>query len=430
MDAYEPFLSLGLAIGAGLLIGLEREQSQDRDREHGPFIGGVRTFPLFALLGCLSVLLRPTAVSWLPLAAFCGVVVFVAISYADDVRHQRDRGLTTEGAILVTFLLGVLAPARDVIEPTSRRVLVVAALAVVVTFLLSSKPRLQSLLQRVSKDDLYATSKFLIVLVLVLPLLPNRTVGPLDVINPFQVGLMVVLIASISFTGYVATRVFGARRGLAVTAVFGGLVSSTAVTLSFAGRARRAPELVPIAAAAIVLASTIMFARILVEVGVIYPPLLRSLLLPVLASSGTGVTVALLFYRKARAAPLGDAQVSLKNPFELMTALRFGALFALVLLISKAAEMHLGSAGLYATAALAGLTDVDAITLSTASLARAGLAPTTAATTILVGAASNTVAKAALASVLGGARLGKLVGLAFLAMLASAALCAVLTMGG
>ena len=191
-----------------------------------------------------------------------------------------------------------------------------------------------------------------------------------------------------------------------------------------------APELVPIAAAAIVLASTIMFVRILVEVGVIYPPLLRTLLLPVLVSSGTGVIAALLFYRNARGAPLEDAQLSLKNPFELTTALRFGALFALVLLISKAAQVHVGSAGLYAAAALAGLTDVDAITLSTASLARAGLAPSTAATTILVGATSNTVAKAALAAMLGGARLGKLVALAFVAMLASAATGAAVAMAG
>lgn len=416
IEPYEPFVSVGTALAAGLLIGLEREQSQ-RPGE-GAFIGGVRTYPLFALLGVLTMLLGKVFGIWLPLLGFGAVAGFVAISYADDVRRERDRGLTTEVSILLTFLLGVLVASSGVVEPASRRVIAVAGLAVIITFLLSSKSYFQSVLEKVHADDLYATVKFLIVAILVLPLLPDETMGPLDVINPYNVGLMVVLIAGISLVGYVASRAYGAGRGLAITALLGGLVSSTAVTLSFAGRARKEPLLVPLSAAAIVLASTIMAARVLVEVAVVHTPLLRPLAAPIAAMAVTGVVAgALLFYRSRSDSAAAEA-VPLTNPFELTTAVRFGLLYAGVLLASKAAQLYAGSAGMYAAAALAGTTDVDAITLSTASLARdGGLDLRVATTTILIGVVANTLVKGGLASVLGGWPLGRLVGLAYGAMI-------------
>ena len=422
METYEPFLSLGIALAAGFLIGLEREQAQRPGPGEGSFLGGLRTFPLFALLGALTVLLG-RALSWgLPLIGFLGLLALVAISYADDVKKDRDRGLTSEASILVTFLLGALAASNGVIEPASRRAVAVAALAVVVTFLLSSKPRLHAMVDRVSKNDLYATVKFLIVAVIVLPLLPTETIGPLDVIKPFNVGLMVVLIAGLSFVGYVSSRVWGAGRGLIVTALLGGLVSSTAVTLSFAGRARKEASLVPVAAVAIVAASAIMFGRILVEVALVHRPLLALLSAPVLAMTIAGLVVATILYRGATMRDAAAPEVPLSNPFELSTAVRFGLIYAGVLLATKAAQRYAGSNGMYAAAALAGLTDVDAITLSTASLARDGLDPRVAVTTILIGAASNTLAKAALAAVLGGWPLARRTLVAYATMLLAAGL--------
>lgn len=421
LESYEPFVSIGIALAAGLLIGLEREQAQGVEADRPSFLGGVRTFPLFALLGTLSVLLGRELGVWLPLVTFVGILVFVAISFADDVRRERDRGLTTEASILVTFLLGALASSRGIVEPMNRRVIVVAALAVLVTFLLSVKPRMQAIVARVSKDDLYATLKFLIVVVLVLPLLPDTTMGPLDVINPFNVGLMVVLIAGISFAGYVSSRTLGAGRGLAVTALLGGLVSSTAVTLAFAGRARKEPALAPMAAVAVVLASTIMLARILVEVAVVYRPLLRPVALPIVAMALAGILAGVLLYRRANAPTEAQPGVALTNPFELSTAVRFGLIYAGVLLVSKAAQLHAGPAGMYAAAALAGTTDVDAITLSTASLAEGGLDARVATTTILIGAVSNTIVKAVMAATLGGWALGRPVAIAYGSMLLAGA---------
>lgn len=420
MNSFEPFISIGIALAAGLLIGLERERAEEPETARGSFLGGLRTYPLFALLGVLSMLLSPQ-LSWAgPLLAFTGLLVLVALSYADDVKKDRDRGLTTEASILITFLLGALAGSNGAVEPASRRVLVVAALAVIVTFLLSSKPRLRVLVDRVSKDDFYATLKFLIVVVLVLPLLPNETLGPLDVINPFEVGLMVVLIAGLSFLGYLSSRVLGTGRGLIVTALLGGLVSSTAVTLSFAGRARREPSLAPVAAFAIVCASVIMFGRILVEVAVVHRPLLQQLTVPIVGMAFAGALAAARLYRTASPHGPVSSTVSLSNPFELSSAVRFGLLFAAVLLGTKAAQLYAGASGMYFTAAVAGVTDVDAITLSTASFAKDGLDPRVASTTILVGATANTMAKATIAAILGGWPLARCVFVAYAAMLIAA----------
>lgn len=429
MDRYEPFVSFSIALLAGLLIGIEREQTQEAalspngnpasGRDPSGFLGGARTYPLFALLGALAMFLRGAVGPWLLLAVLLGVVGLVGISYVDDLRsgRGRGRGLTTEASILVTFLLGALAAARELILPTSQRVIAVAALAVVVTLLLSSKPVLQSFLRKVSRDDLYATVKFLIVAVLVLPLLPNRTFGPLEVLNPFNIGLMVSLIAGVSFVGYVAVRALGPGRGMAVTALVGGLVSSTAVTLSCAGRARAEPELSTAAALGIVLASSIMSARVLIEVAVVHPPLLRALILPIGAMMLTGAAVALVLYLRSRSMPTVTSEVRFANPFELTSAVKFGLLFALVLIGSKAAQLYAGALGMYGAALLAGTTDVDAITLSTANLARDGLPQAVAATTIMLGITANTIVKGVMAASLGGRPLAARVLPAFAAML-------------
>ena len=265
--------------------------------------------------------------------------------------------------------------------------------------------------------------------VLILPLLPNATFGPLQVLNPFTIGLMMALIAGGSFVGYVAIRILGAGRGLAVTALIGGLVSSTAVTLAAAGRARREPELAPAAALAIVLASTIMSARIMFEVAVVYRPLISHLLPPVGAMFVVGIAASLLLYRrsKASAATLTPSEVTFQNPFELGSAIKSGLLFALVLLGAKAAQLYAGTKGIYVAALFAGTTDVDAITLSTANLARGGLPVQVAVTTIVLGATANSIVKGSMAVVVGGVALARPVLGSFAAMIVAGGLGIVLT---
>lgn len=419
---YEPFVSIGLALAAGLLIGFEREQSQPASTPSVGFLGGARTYPLFALVGALSILLSQVA-AFLPVLSFAGMIAFVTLSYADDVRKERDRGLTTEASLLTTFLLGALSATRTLLVPEGRKVIVVLGVAVVVTLLLSAKPRLNRWIQRVSPDDLYATLKFLIIAVLILPLLPSASFGPLDAINPFQIGLMVALIAGVSFVGYVAIRVVGPGRGLAVTALIGGLVSSTAVTMASAGRAAHDKDLIPSASLAIVLASTIMYIRVLIEVAVVYRPLLVVLVFPIGAMLLIGILASLFLYRRSvRQTDAPSSQdVNFQNPFELGSAVKSGVLFAGVLLLSKAAQKYAGTKGMYVAALFAGATDVDAITLSTANLAREGLTPVVAVTTIALGVMSNTVVKGAMAVVIGGRRLALPVLVPFGLMLLSSA---------
>jgi len=417
MESLEPFLSIGVAFIAGLLVGFEREQAAPEPKEGtgGSPVGGTRTFPLVAVTAALSMLLSRQLGYLVVAAAFVSVMLFVTIAYVDDVRRGRDRGITSEVAFPVTFLLGAISTSQGIIEPSGHRAIFILAAAVLVTLLLSVKPRLHAIAARTSKEDLFATLKFLTVAVVVLPLLPNQAYGPLAVLNPFKIGLMVVLIAGIDFVGYVAIRLMGPGRGLGLTGLLGGLASSTAVTLSMSRRARAEPSLAPSCSLAVVTASSVMFPRVLIEVAIIHRPLLTHLWLPLGAMAVAGMVSAGLFYRRARRHAV-DQELELTNPFELGSALKWGLVYALVLFASKLAHLHLGSQGAYLAGLLAGATDVDAITLSTASLARDGLASTVAATTIVIGAASNTLVKGVMANVVGGWRYGRYVLASFGAM--------------
>lgn len=422
MNAYEPFASLSVALVAGLLVGFEREQaSAEEGGTRATFLGGARTYPLFSLLGAACALLS-REMGIVPLIlGFGGTLGFLLISYSDDVRRDRGHGLTTEGAFLLTFCLGALAATRGVLEPLSERALVVLSMAVVATLLLSVKPALHGFVRRASRQDVFATLKFLVVAVVVLPLLPDVGMGPLQALNPHQIGLMVVFVAGIGFAGYLAIRLLGARKGLILTGLIGGLVSSTAVTMTFSGRAREEPRLAPGCAQAVTLASGIMFGRVLLIVAVIHYALARRLAGPLGAMFVAGLLISGLQLRRAKTAERVSQEVTFSNPFELSQSLKFGILFAAVLLASKAAVTFLGTGATYLTGAVAGSTDVDAIALSMSKLAQSGLAENVAATAILLGVASNTVVKAAMAIGVGGWGFGKQIAPAFAAMLAAGA---------
>jgi len=420
MAQYEPFLSLLLAIFAGLLIGLERQQNANTDTHEGrEILGGVRTHPLVAIVGACTMLMTRQAGVGLLLVVVGGFLMFLALSYAHDLRTTGSRGLTSEVAILLTFLLGALAAAGEGVLPVHQKIVVVSSVSVVATLLLSVKPKLHDLARKASKEDLFATLKFLLVALVILPQLPNQTMGPLDVLNPYKIGLMVVLIAGISFTGFVAVRALGTHQGLGLTGILGGLASSTAVTLSLSGRAKEEPRLVDSFAMAIVLASSIMFLRVLVTVAILAPALVPPLAIPLCAMAGGGfMTSAWLWRNSAAKASTEAGDIQLKNPFELTTAFKFAAFFALVLLGAKAATTYFGEGATYLTGVLAGTTDVDAITLSMTRLAQTGSIRTpVAVTTILLGVASNTLVKAGMAGFAGGWAFGRRITIIFIGLL-------------
>ncbi len=402
----EPFASLALALAAGLLIGLERERSAQADQRW--FLGGVRTHPLFALAGGLASMLAHAVGPAVLALAFLALIVFLAVGFAADAFRNQARGITSEAAFLLSFLLGALATSSGAIEPFQDRALVVAATAVMVTFLLSAKATLHPLVQRVTASDVGATLKFLVVAVVVLPLLPDRTVDPYAVLNPFKLGIFLLLISAISFAGYAAMRLLGAERGLGLTGLVGGVASSTALTLAMAGRARENAALTEPAAFAVMLASTVMFARLLVVMAVVNPVLVGPLVYPMAAGALGGLVTCLVLWRRTVRTARTRTDVTVQNPFELGRAVAFALLFAVVLLGSKIASSYLGTGGVYVASVLGGAADADAVVLSMAELVRAGgVSLKVAATAVFVGAAANTLAKGIMALGVGGTAFGR-----------------------
>lgn len=387
------FEKAGIALLVGLLVGVERERARNDDER---LFAGIRTFPLIGLLGFLAALLGSVMGPWLTAVLTAGFIVLVALSYYLEAK-QGAHGATSEVAALLVFVFGMLIH-LDLIA-------VAIASSVVLTLFLSLKDPLHRLVGRVQEEDIYAALKFAIITAIVLPILPDTTMGPLDVLNPRQVWYMVVLIAGISFAGYVLVKVFGSKKGLSLTGMMGGLVSSTAVTLSFSQKSKEAPELGNTFASAIILACTIMYPRILVEVAVVNQSLLAFIwpMIAILTASGVAASLFLLMRKRSQA----SSDVDLKNPFELMSAVKFGLIFAVIIFVSKAAQEYLGSGGVFLAAGLAGLTDVDAITLSMANLAKDAVSEATASTAILIAVVVNTIVKASIAFSLGAASLRK-----------------------
>lgn len=415
MTFREALVSLGVAVAAGLLLGAERQQrAKGREREE---FGGIRTFPMISLLGALGALARPAAGNWLLGGLLLGVVSFLTVSHVRSSARD-DLGISSEVAALVAYALGALAAMHGLMPDTSRHLLVGAVSAAVLT-LLALKDQLHGFASRVSEEDLYATAKFVMLALILLPALPHETYGPYDVLSPYKIGKMIVLIAAISFAGYVAARLVGAARGLLVAGFLGGLASSTAVTLTYAGRARETPALAPVCAVAVTAACSMMFARVVAVVAVVDRGLLATLAPSLGAMALVGFVASWWMYRRADTSGGGAGDGSnLRNPFALRQAFTFGLLYAVVLFVAKAAQTSFGTAGLYASAVLAGLTDVDAITLSVTEMHRGGLADDAAATAIVAASVTNTVVKGCIALWVGGAAIGRRVALTLGAALA------------
>lgn len=395
-------LDFATAVLLGALVGIEREKrkSEEEETHH---IAGLRTFILLALFGAAAgYVSRSLSAPWVFAASFLIAGTFVVAGYLVTTRtSQNGKGLTTEIAAVVVFLLGAMVMYG--FEPLA------IGLSVVTAAVLAYKQPLHGFVEKLGWDDVYAGVRLLIATFIALPLLPNEPIDPWGALNPYKLWLLVILISSLSLIGYVLTRLLGASRGVALTGLVGGLASSTAVTLSFAKEGRENPQNANALASGILLAWAVMFVRVLVLVAVVNRALLAPLLVPFLAMAAVVAGFAVLYY--FRDGPndkcaSAKGEVAVKNPFSLTSAAKFGALFAVILLAVKIVQETMPPSGLYAVAALSGLVDVDAITLSMAELAKTGAAHV-AMIAITIAALSNTVAKCGMVVVLAGLALGK-----------------------
>jgi uncharacterized membrane protein (DUF4010 family) len=398
MDTTTLFYRFGVALAVGFLVGLQREYAKGNGAGKKIF-AGERTLALMGLLGCTAAMVTDILDSaWVFVGIFVTLGGLIAIAHFVDASQGRV-GLTTEVAALVTTLAGALCY-WDYLP-------LAVALAVTTTVLLSLKVELGRFVKRITREDIYATLKFAVITAIVLPVLPNASVidsQPFDVLNPHKVWLMVVFISGISFLGYVLVQAVGPRQGIGLAGFLGGLVSSTAVTLSFSQRSEGQRELAKPFALAIMVSWTVMFSRIVIEVAALNLLLLRVLWMPMAASAAAGLGYCVFLYFSQHTDEAGEVRVS--NPFELGPAIKFGLLYAVVLLASSAAQYYLGNAGLYLSSILSGLADVDAITLSVAELSRAGsLGMSAAARAIVYAAMSNTVVKGGVVLVYGSREL-------------------------
>lgn len=381
-ETYDLVLKLLAALTIGLLVGTERGW-RDREEREGGRVAGIRTFSLIGLLGGVSALLAQESSALVIAAVFVPVVALIIVAYVLDHRQSQDLGTTSAFAMMLVFALAAWS--------TYGQTVVAIATTIVVTALLSYKPTLHRLLQKVTTEELFSGIKFLMISAVLLPMLPNQGYGPWEAFNPFWIWLMVVLISGLSFAGYIAIRLVGDRMGTLITAVAGGLASSTAVTVTLSHFARRHRGK-SLFIGGILVAAIIMFGRVVVEVALVNRDLLRVLWLPFAFMTGA-LSFGVLWLWLRQRKEVSEQSHEYQNPLQLTMALKFGALLTLILLLSEAMQSWFGDQGIYVLAIISGLMDVDAITLSLSKMANNNLSHQVAAVGIVLASAVNTLVK-------------------------------------
>jgi uncharacterized membrane protein (DUF4010 family) len=382
---------LGIAAGLGLLVGLQRERAGSR-------FGGIRTFPLITILGTLAALLsKEFSAGWIIGAGLVALALLAAASnWLSKADEARDPGMTTEVSALVMYALGAYAA----FGPPA----VVMAAGVGVAVLLYAKEGLHGFTDRLGEKDMRAIMLFAAITFIILPVLPNRAFGPLNVLNPRNIWLMVVLVVGISLGGYIAYKILGARAGAVLSGILGGLISSTATTVTYARRAANSPDSARPALLVIVIAGAIVYARVFAEVSIVSQEFLKHAAPPLLIMLGVSAASAVVVWLASR----GDAGklAEPENPTQLRSAMIFAGMYAVVTLAVAAGEHFFQDRGLYIVAGISGLTDMDAITLSTSRMVNEGSVGATAGwRAILIASISNLIFKTGIIASLGGRRL-------------------------
>jgi len=366
----------------GFIIGLERNVSFVSEKEEG--FAGSRTFALISMLGFLSAWINEK-IDYFLLISFFIVGIVTAIAYFLKVTHYSKQGTTTHIAVLITFSVGVMMQVGLYHYAI--------AISVFTVLILNLKTKLKKIENSLTLKEVNAGILLLIMSFVLLPILPNKNIGPYELFNPYKTWLMAIIIASLSFIGYLGIKFFGEKRGILFTAAAGGFVSSTAVTASMSAMFKNTQTNLYTNLSAIAIANTLMFARVVIEVYITNSYLVKMLFIPYLFAFVYGIWFSYYFYKKSTSNISTSLNKLEKNPLELAEAVKFAIIFAIIYALVEFSNKHFGNAGLYIISFISGFTDVDAITLSLGELSKSSLLLSSAAIGIVTASISNTVTK-------------------------------------
>ncbi|MDX9970804.1 MAG: MgtC/SapB family protein [Candidatus Gracilibacteria bacterium] len=391
------------------LVGLEREKKSQA--ENKGYFAGFRSFILIGLIGYLSF--KTGQYSTYISVLLAGVVLaLIAISYFVTAKNFNQIGITSELSGILVFVIGYLSASGETILAT--------LIALTLVALLHFKTDLHNIAKKIKDIELISTLEFVFIAFIVLRILPNQNFGPFDFFNPFFIWLMVVFISAISFASYIAIKIFGTKKGITLTGLLSGFISSTALTLAFAEQSKKNKNIINPYVLAIIIAQSGMLLRVFIEVGVLNKEILPSLLIPFLTMLFVGVFFCVYYNRKTKQnleESLNETEVELKNPFDLWPAIKFAAIFSGILLLGKIANLYFGDRGLFALSFITGIFDVDAITISLANFSKTSLSTEIATKGIMIAVFTNTISKAVLFMLLGNKKTGKRILFAFTMMI-------------
>ena len=392
-----PFiLGLLISLGIGLILGLEREY--DKLKEEQGF-AGIRTFPIVAITGFILGTLSITYTTWFVVIVSGTFLGFLALSHLSIVQKHLMSGITTNMALFATLILGVMVSSHMHKEAV--------ATAVVIVTLLSLKTTFKTFIKNITSEELFAFIKFSIIALLILPFLPKQDFGPEGLLNPFEIGAIVVIVSFLNFIGYFLVKYVGSQRGILLTAILGGLISSTAVSWIYASRSKESPELSKQYAAGIIIASAIMFPRLAVLAYIFNNAIIAFLVVLFTILTLICLVTALIFIKKDK--QVTETGISLGNPLNIWNALGFGAIYVAILFAVFYGNRFFGESGLYYSALIAGLADTDAITISMAKYVSLERKLTLSTNVILAATISNMVVKLAITYIKKTKRASKLV---------------------
>lgn len=395
MDAdLNTFYLLLVALAIGLLIGVERGW-QERDSKEGQRIAGVRTYGLIGLLGGVLGVLSVNFGSLILGLGLIGLLILLGLFYLAKQMREGEWSITSLIAAILVYLLGALA--------VTGQAVIASALAVVMVLLLSNKPVLHGWIKKLEAIELKAAIQLLLMSVVLLPVLPDQGYGPFQVLNPYKIWWMVVLIAGISFVGYFAIKIGGTRRGILFTGLFGGLASSTAVTLHLSRLGKQAVEIRSVIASAILIACGTMYLRMLILVAILDSSLLASLWLPIVIMAALTYLPSLFWWHRDNQHLAGPVS-AITNPLEIRAALGFGLLLAIVMFLAVFLRETFGDAGVLVLATVSGIADVDAIVLSLIGMTES-ISVQLFVLGCVIAAAMNNLLKASMAGLIGGREL-------------------------